>query len=92
VVVGSVMNDETSRKRKLKTGGSWRWEMIGRHWIGYILREKERRGEGEEEGEKEKKKGRRRRRRGEGEEEGIRVPRREEQQFQPRIKVVHFFT
>jgi hypothetical protein len=57
------MNDETSRKRKLKTGGSWRWEMIGRHWIGYILREKERRGEGEEEGEKEKKKGRRRRRR-----------------------------
>ena len=50
------MNDETSRKRKLKTGGSWRWEMIGRHWIGYILREKERRGEGEEEGEKEKKK------------------------------------
>ena len=56
MVVGSVMNDETSRKRKLKTGGSWRWEMIGRHWIGYILREKERRGEGEEEGEKEKKK------------------------------------
>ena len=29
VVVGSVMNDETSRKRKLKTGG--RWEMIGRN-------------------------------------------------------------
>jgi hypothetical protein len=23
VVVGSVMNDETSRKRKLKTGGRW---------------------------------------------------------------------
>jgi hypothetical protein len=60
VVVGSVMNDETSRKRKLKTGGSWRWEMIGRHWIGYILREKERRGEGKEKG---------RRRRGEGEKE-----------------------
>jgi hypothetical protein len=83
VVVGSVMNDETSRKRKLKTVGTDRISDIG-----YIVMlvgegEKGRRGEGE--------KGRR----GEGEKarrrEGNRVPCREQQTMSASHKSCAFF-